>query len=63
LLSLYLFGGYSMRTFALALLVGIVSGTYSSIFNASQIISLWQEIEDRFRHRGGPPAGARAAAS
>jgi len=64
LLALYLFGGYSMRTFALALLVGIVSGTYSSIFNASQIISLWQEIEDRIRHRGGqPPAGARAAAS
>jgi preprotein translocase subunit SecF len=63
LLALYLFGGYSMRTFALALLVGIVSGTYSSIFNASQIISLWQEIEDRFRRRGGrPPAGARAAA-
>ena len=51
LLALYLFGGYSMRTFALALLVGIVSGTYSSIFNASQIISLWQEIEDRIRHR------------
>src|SRR5258708_139424 len=63
LLALYLFGGYSMRTFALALLVGIVSGTYSSIFNASQIISLWQEIEDRVRHRGGrPPAGARATA-
>ena len=64
LLALYLFGGYSMRTFALALLVGIVSGTYSSIFNASQIISLWQEIEDRIRHRGGrPPAGVRAAAT
>jgi preprotein translocase subunit SecF len=63
LLALYLFGGYSMRTFALALVVGIVSGTYSSIFNASQIISLWQEIEDRFRHRGGHgPAGARATA-
>src|SRR5438132_1521672 len=27
------------------------SGTYSSIFNASQIISLWQEVEDRVRHR------------
>lgn len=61
LLALYLFGGYSMRTFALALVVGIVSGTYSSIFNASQIISLWQEIEDRVRHRGGRgPTGARA---
>jgi preprotein translocase subunit SecF len=60
LLALYLFGGYSMRTFALALIVGIISGTYSSIFNASQIVSLWQEIEDRIRHRGGR-AGARSA--
>jgi preprotein translocase subunit SecF len=54
LLALYLFGGFSMRNFALALLVGIVSGTYSSIFNASQIISLWQEVEDRLRHRSSP---------
>jgi preprotein translocase subunit SecF len=54
LLALYLFGGFSMRNFALALLVGIVSGTYSSIFNASQIISLWQEVEDRVRHRATP---------
>jgi len=54
LLALYLFGGFSMRNFALALLVGIVSGTYSSIFNASQIISLWQEAEDRLRHRATP---------
>jgi preprotein translocase subunit SecF len=60
LLALYLFGGYSMRTFALALIVGIISGTYSSIFNASQIVSLWQEIEDRIRHRGGR-TGARVA--
>ena len=51
LLALFLFGGFSMRNFALALLVGIVSGTYSSIFNASQIVSLWQEVEDRLRHR------------
>ena len=51
LLALFLFGGFSMRNFALALLVGIISGTYSSIFNASQIVSLWQEIEDRVRGR------------
>ena len=51
LLALFLFGGFSMRNFALALLVGIISGTYSSIFNASQIVSLWQEIEDKLRHR------------
>jgi preprotein translocase subunit SecF len=51
LLALFLFGGFSVRNFALALLIGIISGTYSSIFNASQIISLWQEVEDRVRHR------------
>jgi len=56
LLALFLFGGFSMRNFALALLVGIISGTYSSIFNASQIVSLWQEIEDRIRHRAAAPA-------
>jgi preprotein translocase subunit SecF len=56
LLALFLFGGFSMRNFALALLVGIVSGTYSSIFNASQIVSLWQELEDRVRGRAA--AGA-----
>jgi preprotein translocase subunit SecF len=56
LLALFLFGGFSMRNFALALLVGIVSGTYSSIFNASQIVSLWQELEDRVRHRAAAAA-------
>ena len=49
-----------MRNFALALLIGIISGTYSSIFNASQIVSLWQELEDKVRHRGtaAPRAGS-----
>ena len=59
LLALFLFGGYSIRNFALALLVGIVSGTYSSIFNAAQVVSLWQEIEDRLR---GRPRAAPAPA-
>jgi hypothetical protein len=36
LLALNLFGGFSIRNFTLALLVGIVSGTYSSIFNAAR---------------------------
>ena len=58
LLALYMFGGFSIRNFALALLVGIISGTYSSIFNASQIVSLWQEIEDRIRQRGARAATA-----
>lgn len=55
LLALYAFGGYSIRNFALALLIGIISGAYSSVFNAAQIISLWQELEDRLRGRTRPP--------
>jgi preprotein translocase subunit SecF len=58
LLALFLFGGYSIRNFALALLVGIISGTYSSIFNAAQVISLWQELEDKWRKRQRTSAAA-----
>jgi len=44
LVALLFFGGESIRWFVLALLIGIVSGTYSSIFNASPLLVLWQEI-------------------
>ncbi|MCO5221206.1 MAG: protein translocase subunit SecF [Thermomicrobiales bacterium] len=47
LLALYLFGGESTRTFVLALLIGVVSGTYSSIFNASQLLVSWEEHDFR----------------
>jgi len=47
LLAVLLFGGASIRWFTVALLVGIVSGTYSSIFNASPLLVLWQEWGDR----------------
>jgi preprotein translocase subunit SecF len=43
LLALLLFGGASIRWFVVALLVGIASGTYSSIFNASPILVVWHE--------------------
>jgi len=45
LLALYLFGGSSTRNFVLALLLGVISGTYSSIFNASQLLVAWEEGE------------------
>lgn len=47
LLALLLFGGESIRWFVVALLIGIISGTYSSIFNASPILVLWQEFVER----------------
>ncbi len=45
--ALTLFGGASIRTFTLALLIGIASGTYSSIFNASMLLVLWENGEWR----------------
>jgi preprotein translocase SecF subunit len=42
-----LFGGDSIHEFVLALLIGIASGTYSSIFNASMILYVWQTGEYR----------------
>src|SRR3712207_6860042 len=42
LLALLLFGGATIRTFILVLLVGIISGTYSSIFVASQLLVEWE---------------------
>lgn len=44
LLALFLFGGESIKTFVLALLVGIISGTFSSIFNASPLLVVWQHL-------------------
>jgi preprotein translocase subunit SecF len=45
LAALYLFGGESTRWFVLALLVGIVVGTYSSIFNGAQLLVAWENGE------------------
>jgi preprotein translocase subunit SecF len=45
LLSLLLFGGDTLKGFALALLVGIVSGTYSSIFNATPLLTVWRRLQ------------------
>jgi preprotein translocase subunit SecF len=43
LLALLLFGGETVRYFVLALFIGVLTGTYSSIFVASPILVLWQK--------------------
>ncbi len=45
LFALALFGGESIRHFVIILLVGVFSGTYSSIFNASPILVVWENRE------------------
>jgi preprotein translocase subunit SecF len=58
LTALLLLGPVSIRTFTLALLIGVISGTYSSIFNASQLLVAWYEWDARRRERAGLPARA-----
>jgi preprotein translocase subunit SecF len=47
LLALALFGGITIRHFVVILLVGVFSGTYSSIFNAAPILVVWENKEWR----------------
>jgi SecD/SecF fusion protein len=49
--SLLVFGGATLQDFAFAMLVGIASGTYSSIFIASPVLTAWKEREPGFLRR------------
>jgi preprotein translocase subunit SecF len=60
LLTLLLFAGAAIGTFVLALLLGIISGTYSSIFNASPLLVVWHQYEDRQRQRENAARPRRA---
>ncbi|CAN5170683.1 protein translocase subunit SecF [soil metagenome] len=51
LLTLLIFGGESVRWFVVALLLGIASGTYSSIFNASPLLVAWHEWDQKRKLR------------
>jgi preprotein translocase SecF subunit len=64
LTALLLFGGSATQEFVLALLIGIISGTYSSIFNASPLLVVWQEYDERKKARleKGPRATRPARA-
>jgi SecD/SecF fusion protein len=49
--ALLFFGGETLKDFAFALLIGIASGAYSSIFIASPVLTHWKEREPAYRHR------------
>ncbi|MEA2295591.1 MAG: SecD/SecF fusion protein, partial [Solirubrobacteraceae bacterium] len=69
-LALLLFGGETLKDFAFALLVGVISGAYSSVFIASPVLTHWKEREPVYKARtarilgeqGSVPAYAVAAA-
>ena len=50
-LSLLIFGWATLQDFAFAMLIGIASGTYSSIFIASPVLTAWKEREPQFIRR------------
>lgn len=45
LVALALFGGATIQHFVITLLIGVFSGTYSSIFNAAQLLIVWEKEE------------------
>ena len=47
ILSIMIFGGATLKAFAFALFIGVLAGTYSSIFLAPPILSMWKEAEPK----------------
>lgn len=67
ILSLLLFGGVTLKDFAFAMLIGVITGAYSSIFVASPILAVLKEREPRYvqlraRHEAKPSAERRLQA-
>lgn len=58
LVIIYFFGGPTIRDFVLGLGVGVITGTYSSIFVASPVLVEWHTWSERRRGRPQPPADA-----
>ena len=51
LLAILIFGGPTLKDFAFALTIGVLTGTYSSFFVASPLVVLWKSREPRYRKR------------
>lgn len=63
LLALFLAGGPTVHQFTGALLVGIISGTYSSIFNASVLLVMWKQRDMGLAATGGGISGGSRVAT
>ncbi len=57
-LALFLFGGEVLNNFAFALVVGIIIGSYSSVFVASPIVVFWQNYAEKRKRPGTSPAAS-----
>jgi len=61
LVALVIWGGPVIRLFVVALLIGVVSGTYSSIFNASPLLVVWEQVAARRRRAAAVSVSRRPA--
>jgi preprotein translocase subunit SecF len=57
-LGLYLFGGEVLRGFGFTMVVGIIIGTYSTIFISIPIVVAWSAFSERRQRVGSPKAAA-----
>ncbi len=61
LAALLIWGGPTVRVFVAALFIGVLAGTYSSIFNASPLLVVWRRLSDRKAPTAAGPAPQRSA--
>ena len=59
-LALLFFGGEVLNDFAFAMTMGVISGTYSTVYVATAFVMLWEERWPR-RGKGSPPSKGVAA--
>ena len=60
--ALFFLGGEVLNTFALTLIIGIIIGTYSSIYVAAPIVVIWKDFQDRRKLAVVPARRPRPAA-
>jgi len=60
-IALFFLGGEVLNTFALTLIIGIIVGTYSSIYVAAAIVVIWKDLKGRRRRLEAVPAPVKAA--
>jgi hypothetical protein len=61
--ALFFFGGPVLHGFSLALVLGILVGTYSSVFVASPIVLFWHDWADGRKKKSGPGTGGSSAST
>jgi preprotein translocase subunit SecF len=61
-IALFILGGEVLNTFALTLIIGIIIGTYSSIYVAAPIVIIWKDLFGKRKLAAVPVVPARSAA-